>query len=61
MIKSYNKDFEKELDGLVLWKLADEMIAWEISPDYYRWFRAALMWRISFLWLSDYKFPIIKK
>lgn len=61
MIRSYNKEYEKELDSLVLWKLAEEMLSWEFTPDKYQWARLALMLRISFLWLSNHKFPIIKE
>ena len=61
IIRSYNKEYEKELNSLVLWKLAEEMINWELTPEFNRWARLALMLRISFLWLSNHKFPLNKE
>ena len=56
MIESYNKDFEKEMNELILGKLAEEMVENKISPEFYKGFRSALMWRISFLGIKDRKF-----
>jgi len=60
IIRSYNKEYEKELDSLVLHKLAEEMVKWDVTPEFNRWARAALMWRISYLWVTNHKFPLSK-
>lgn len=61
LLYSYDKDKELELNSLILGRLSEMMLASDISPDYYHWFRAALSQRISFLWLKESKFPIINE
>ena len=61
LLYSYDKDKEIELNALILGRLSEMMLAQDISSEYYRWFRAALSQRISFLWLTKTKFPIINE
>lgn len=49
MILSYNKDFEKELNSLIIRNLSDSMLDGDLSEEYIRWFKAALVWRISYI------------
>ena len=58
IVRAYDKEVEKELDWMVLHKLAEEMVGGSITPDFYRWARSALMWRMSYLWVSNHKFPL---
>lgn len=53
MILSYNKDAEKELNSLIIWRLSEEMLKENVSPEYVRGFRSALTWRLSVLWLKS--------
>jgi hypothetical protein len=36
------------------------MVKWDVTPEFNRWARAALMWRFSYLWVTNHKFPLSK-
>lgn len=57
LIYSYNKEFEKEINSLVLHRLSEMMLADDISQEFTRWFRAALTQRVSFMAMKT-KYPI---
>jgi len=49
MVLSYNKEFEKEMNNLVLKNLYQEMLDSNVSAEYVKWFRSALTSRFSYL------------
>lgn len=49
MVYSYNKDYEKQLDSLVLRNLYVELLNDNVSAEYVKWFRSALTTRINYL------------
>lgn len=49
LILSYNTQYEKELNSLVIRNLSDEMLDGNLSEDYIKGFKSALTWRTSYI------------
>ena len=50
ILRGYDKDFEKRINQILLWRLSQEMIDWSITPEIQRWAQLAMTWRIALLW-----------
>lgn len=49
ILKSYDKEFEKKMNQVMLDRLSQEMVSWNITPEIQRWAQLAMTWRISIL------------
>lgn len=49
ILKWANLAIEERLNSLVLYELSKELVNEAISPEYYRWYRQALIWREQFI------------
>lgn len=49
MILSYNTQYEKELNSLILKNLMEEMLSGNLSEEYVRWAKSMLTYRQSYI------------
>lgn len=49
ILKSYDKEFEKKMNQVMIDRLSQEMVSWNITPEIQRWAQLAMTWRISIL------------
>lgn len=50
ILRGYDKDFEKRINQILLWRLSQEMIDWSVTPEIQRWAQLAMTWRLALLW-----------
>jgi len=48
-LSSYDKEFERELNDLVMTKLFDSLMRWEISKDIILWWQMVNQLRLSLM------------